>query len=118
MAVSNKGANMAKKKYYQDASRGIEKKMNSSQAKKTMVNNDRYAGMDSRRYMEMRDAGMISEDHSQVANLPQEVMMKEYPKTDYFTYDLNDDIRGIDVQMNDDVRKERRKSGMSYPEKY
>lgn len=105
------------KRYY-DKSRGIEKKVERSEVKKVMKNNDYYAGMDSRRYTEMRDAGMISEDHNAVANLPQEVMMKEYPKTDYFSYNLNDDIRGIDTQINDDVRKEKRKAGMPYPSKY
>jgi hypothetical protein len=31
---------------------------------------------------------------------------------------LNDDIKGIDVQVRDDVMGGKRKSGMPYPEKY
>ena len=91
-----------------DESRGMERKMG----------NDYYSGMDSRRRQEMKDGGMIREDHMAIANLPQGVMYQPYPKTDYFRYDLNDDIRGVDVQIDDDVRGERRKSGKTYPEKY
>lgn len=89
---------MAKKKYYESK--------------------EMYADMESRRNQEMKDGSMISEDRSAIANLPQQVIMKEYPKNDYFNYDLNDDIKGIDVQMRDDVRGEKRKSGKPYPEKY
>ena len=41
--------------------------------------------------------GMISEDHSAVANLPQEKMLKMYPKERYMdgTY-LDDTIKGVD----------------------
>ena len=94
---------MAKKRYYQspkdrmDESRGMERE---------------------RRRTEMEDSGMIREDRSSIANLPQDVKYTAYPKTDYFMYDLDDTIRGIDVQIDDDVRGERRKSGERYPEKY
>lgn len=64
------------------------------------------------------EPSMISEDYNAPSNLPQNVVYKEYPKVDYDSYDLNDNIKGIDVQMNDDVRGERRKKGMKYPEKY
>lgn len=77
-----------------------------------------YAGMESRQRMEGQDAGMINEDRSAIANLPQTVMFKEYPKGDYFNYHLDDTIKGVDVQMDDDVRKERSKSSKSYPEKW
>lgn len=80
--------------------------------------NEFYAGMDARRRQEMQDAGMISEDRSAVANLPQNVVMKEYPPVDYDSYNLNDDIRGVDVQMRDDLRGAKKKSGQAYPEKY
>lgn len=133
---------MAKKRYYQsakdrlDESRGMEreirrkdlreererlmKKNKNSESRKKMMNKDYYAGMDARRRQEMEDAGMIREDHSAIANLPQGVIMREYPKNDYFSYNLNDDIRGIDVQMDDDVRKESKaaKARHQYPEKY
>ncbi len=86
-------------------------------AKKRFYASEDYAGVDSRRRMENRDFNMISEDHSSFANLPQQVIYKEYPKTEYFSYDLNDNINGIDNQMNDDVRGSKKKSG-KYPEKY
>lgn len=66
-----------------------------------------YEGYKGRRYQEMKDAGMIHEDHSKIANLPQEVMIKPYPMTGPYTpEDLDDTIVGIDRQMNyDDVKK-------------
>jgi len=87
---------MAKKRYYSDS----------------------MSGLDGRRRMEAEGAAMIKEDKSAVANLPQDVVMREYPKNSYDHYDLNDDIKGIDVQMKDDVSKERRKKGQAYPEKW
>jgi hypothetical protein len=64
---------------------------------------DHYAGMESRRRMEMEDAGMIHEDHRAIANLPQEVMIKPYPKTGpYMPEGLDDTIRGVDQQMRFD----------------
>ena len=70
---------------------------------------DRQAdGMMSRRRSEMRDAGMIHEDRSQIANLPQEVMMKPYPKNGpYMPEGLDDTIRGVDHQMDYDDSKRR-----------
>jgi hypothetical protein len=44
--------------------------------------------------------------------------MKAYPACAYDSYNLNDDIKGIDVQVRDDVMGGKRKSGMPYPEKY
>ena len=86
-------------------------------AKKRFYSGD-YAGYDSRRALETRDAEMIGEDHGAIANLPQGVVYKEYPKIDFYSYNLNDNIRGIDKQMSDDVRGERKKSNKAYPEKY
>ena len=92
---------MAKKRYY-DA----------------MESRDYYSGLEARRRQEMLDGGMISEDKGAIANLPQNVMIKAYSKPEYDMYDLDDTVRGVEVQMNDDVRKERRKKGQAYPEKY
>lgn len=75
-----------------------------------------YAGMESRRRQEREDGGMISEDKSAIANLPQNVMIKAYSRPAYSSYNLNDDIKGIDVQIRDDVKKEDKKG--AYPEKY
>jgi hypothetical protein len=67
-----------------------------------------YEGAEPRRRQEMEDAGMISEDHSQIANLPQHVMMKPYPKTGPYMPDgLDDTLRGIDKQMDADDSKRK-----------
>lgn len=72
-------------------------------------NRDYYAGMDTRRRQEMEDAGMIHEDHRAIANLPQEVMIKPYPKTGpYLPEGLDDTINGVDRQMDfDDSQRAR-----------
>lgn len=79
---------------------------------------DYYSGYEARKRMEAEGSGMIHEDRSEIANLPQDVMFKEYAKTPYDNYGLNDDIKGIDVQMRDDVRGGKRKSGQPYPDKW
>ena len=64
-----------------------------------------YAGYNARRTEEMQDAGMIREDRSKIANLPQEVMFKEYPKAGpYLPEGLDDSIRSVDYQMDEDDR--------------
>lgn len=77
-----------------------------------------YSDYRDRKAMEARDAGMISEDRSAIANLPQDVMFKEYAPVSYDHYDLNDNVHGVDVQMKDDAKKGQRKYGERYPEKY
>jgi len=65
-----------------------------------------YAGMEPRRRQEMEDAGMIHEDHRAIANLPQNVMIKEYPKPGpYMPEGLDDTIAGVDRQMDYDDGK-------------
>lgn len=60
-----------------------------------------YAGQDARRTQEMQDAGMIREDRSKIANLPQEVMIKAYPYAGAtMPEDLDDTIKGVDHQIN------------------
>lgn len=50
--------------------------------------------------------GMISEDHSAPANLPQEVIHKNYPECSYINnYYLDDSSKGIDENIDDSVRK-------------
>ena len=67
-----------------------------------------YAGELARRTQEMQDAGMIQEDRSAIANLPQGVIIKEYPKNgNYMPEGLDDTIRGIDAQINMDDSKRR-----------
>lgn len=68
-----------------------------------------YSGQDARRTQEMEDAGMIREDRSKIANLPQEVMIKPYPKTGpYLPEDLDDTIAGVDKQMDYDDSQRRK----------
>jgi hypothetical protein len=75
-----------------------------------------YAGYQARMTQEMQDAGMIREDMSAIANLPQEVMIKAYPDpNDYAVYGLDDTMRSIDHQKMEDSK--RKKSG-KYPEMY
>lgn len=60
--------------------------------------------------------GMIHEDHRETANLPQDVVMKDYPKCKYIddVY-LDDTIRGIDeVRRRDDDAVDRHHSDSMY----
>lgn len=60
----------------------------------------------SRRTEEMQEGDMIREDHSQVANLPQEVIMRPYKDSyDYMPEDIDDSIRGVDRQIGMDSSK-------------
>ena len=83
--------------------------------KKRHYDSGPYAGVDSRRRMEKEDSMMISEDHSAIANMPQQVMMKMWPGS----YNgeglegLDDTIRGINNQTSADesgMHKHRSKS--------
>lgn len=65
-----------------------------------------YAGYNGRRRLEHEDYNMIHEDHSAMSNLPQNVIMKAYPKEHGFTPEvLNDTIRGVDGQIGADNGK-------------
>jgi hypothetical protein len=48
----------------------------------------------------MSHGAMLKEDRSKPSNLPQEVMMKEYPEQGYFNSYIDDSIYGIDEQHN------------------
>jgi hypothetical protein len=76
-----------------------------------------YEGASGRRTQEMQDAGMIHENRSAVANMPQEVMYKSWPSASYGMLDsgMNDTISGINNQMREDGSKG--KAGMK-PHKY
>jgi|SRR5271165_6920003 hypothetical protein len=90
------------KRFHKSESRSHER----SEHRKHSMRSGHYAGAEPRRRQEMEDAGMIHEDHSAVANLPQEVMMKSYPKPmGWLPEDLDDTIRGIEHQQNGDNRK-------------
>lgn len=49
--------------------------------------------------------GMISEDRSAQANLPQNVKMENYPRNIYLSSDLDDSIKGIDEVEKDNDRE-------------
>lgn len=67
-----------------------------------------YADMSGRLTQEMEDGGMIREDRRAIANLPQEVMIKPYPKTGpYLPEGLDDTINGVDMQMDYDDSQRR-----------
>ena len=59
-----------------------------------------YEGMEHRRKQEMHDAGMITEDHSAVANMPQDVKYKPWPSAHSgMDHMIDDTIAGINRQM-------------------
>lgn len=94
---------MAKKRHYSSV------KSSSTEDGRAIISNGYYSGEADRRRMEMQDAGMISEDHSAVANLPQGVVMRPYPKSgSYIPEVLDDTIRGIDGQIDLDDSQRRR----------
>lgn len=83
------------------------------ESKSGMIGNFRdrehYAGMSERTRLEREDGGMIFEDHRAISNLPQEVMIKAYPRTGpNMPSGLDDTIRGVDKQMDyDDSQRAR-----------
>lgn len=67
-----------------------------------------YSGMQDRLNQEAVDGSMIREDHSAVANLPQNVIMRPYRKGGYgIPEGLNDTIEGVDrqIEYDNDMRE-------------
>jgi hypothetical protein len=65
-----------------------------------------YAGRDATKRMEHHDSMMISEDSSAIANLPQNVIMKDWSDHEaYLPEILDDTIVGINKQINYDDKK-------------
>lgn len=85
-------------------------------ARKRYYNGGDYDGMDERRMMEKRDGEMINEDMNAIANLPQGVIYREYPKHNYMSFDIDDSMRGVDKLMNENMK--HYKKGKSPAEKY
>ena len=93
------------KRYYQS----VKDRMSESRGMETrMLGEEYYATFEDSKRQQLEDSGMISEDHRQIANLPQEVMMKPYNKTDYARYGLDDTIKVIDEQIDKDVHGARK----------
>jgi hypothetical protein len=84
---------MAKKRHHESRSKMLER-------------HEYYAGEKSRRHQEHADGGMIHEDHSAMANMPQHIIMKPYPKPGgYLPENLDDTIRGVDGLMRENESK-------------
>ncbi len=67
---------------------------------------DHNPGRDHKNGMDSGYMGMISEDHSATANLPQHVVQTPYPKCEYVdNYYLDDTIKGIDETLDDNIEK-------------
>ncbi len=66
--------------------------------------------------MTARPGTMISEDYSKPGNMPDMVMMKDYPKPDYAEYSpYPDSLEGNDEQIGMDERgMKRQRSGIKY----
>lgn len=99
------------KRYYQngrdrrDESRGVER----------YFEKEMYAGPAMRERMEYDSSMMIKEDHAAMANLPQNVVLRYYPETAYQNDMVPDTIVGVDVQMRDDMKHQKKGK---FPEKY
>lgn len=61
------------------------------------------------RKREAKDGGMLHEDHSAVANMPQQVKYQPWPDGhDYLDGSLDDTIRGVDQLTNENVNKAKK----------
>ncbi len=73
-----------------------------------MTGADRYMGMPTSMRSGLESPEMIHEDHRAIANLPQEVMIKAYPKVGPFLPEgLDDTLNGIDRQIDYDDSQRR-----------
>lgn len=93
--------------HHHDAHAGLSEKSGSYHYDRERDNmRGMYEGFHGRRHQEMKDAGMIHEDHNAIANLPQNVMIKHYGDSyGYTPEDLNDTIEGVDRQIGYDNRQ-------------
>lgn len=88
-----------KKRFHQTA----KDRRHESYGEKKRLGEDLYSGLNKARALERSDFHMISEDKHAVANMPQHVIQKEWPKSrNYHDYGLDDTIKGIDRQQNED----------------
>lgn len=73
-----------------------------------MTGADKYMGMPTSMRSGLETPEMIHEDHRAIANLPQEVMIKPYPKNGpWMPEGLDDTIGGVDRQINYDDSQRR-----------
>ena len=72
----------------------------------TKIKDGAYSDADATARMQKHDSSMISEDRSAVANLPQQVIMKDWADHEAYLPDILDDtIVGVNKQINYDNRK-------------
>ena len=89
---------MAYNKYYQN-------KKDRRHESEGMSRYEKEKGM-KRHGLDSSFMGMIHEDPYQPANLPQQVIHKDYPACDYMDkYELDDTIRGMDENISDSINK-------------
>lgn len=75
-----------------------------------------YEGAEERYSQEYKDGAMIGDDRTSYANMPQQVIMREYPKTYGAAYpELNDTMGGVDKSNEMDARKTKHDK---FPSKY
>ena len=69
-----------------------------------------YEGADSRRAQEREDSAMMGKMVGSHSNMPQDLIIKNYPKPGSFMPEnLDDTIGGIDSQMGEDNSKRNSK---------
>ena len=82
-----------------------------------MGSSDRHLGGQEYDSQARREGEMVHENMSKHANLPTEVIMREYPMSEYADFPhLDDTIRGIDGRMKQD--KGGMRKGMGKDIKY
>jgi hypothetical protein len=66
-----------------------------------------YAGQDERRRQEREDFEIMGAGRGH-SNMPEEVILRDYPKADdYAPENLDDTIRGVDKQRKDDSKHKK-----------
>ena len=59
------------------------------------IGGEYYHGLDPRRRNERADAGLIQEDHTQIANLPSQARHHEFPEPEYYGNHYIADLKDI-----------------------
>lgn len=86
-------------------------------AEKKRFHADKNSGFMRKKELEHRDFMSLSENMSENSNLPQGIIMKDYPKNvGHSDWNQDDTARGVDKQMDTDGRGMKKHGGRS--EKY
>lgn len=90
------------KKDRRDESRGMKERFERSEKREARGD---YMYEPSERKLERRDMGMLHEDRSAIANMPQDVKYHAWPKNDSYLYSqIDDGISGIDMEQKEAVK--------------